>query len=300
MIWIGILLGLGAAMGHSLTYLATRWFTQDRGHSTAQLLVLAHTMMGAACLVVATLLWPEDLDWRASWVWRLVGLVLCFVFAQTCLIASLRGADASRIAPLLGLKVAVLALIAVILGGQLVWTQWLGVALAVAAAWVLNGVGGKLPGRVTGLVVVACLAYAVADTFILSTIREIQRISGDHSVMGVPIFTVALVFATVGLIAAGLLPFFGTRRGVVWRDALPYLGAWSVSMVTLYATFAAVGTVLGAILQSTRGLMSIGLGIGLAAMGYHHLEQKHGTAVQVQRLAAAGLMCAAVVFYVWG
>lgn len=300
MIWIGIFLGLGTALCHSLAYLGTRWFTQDRGHTTAQLLVISHTMMGAVSIGAAFLLWPERLAWQPGWVRPFAGLVGCFVVAQTCLLLSLRDADASRIAPLLGLKVAVLAVISVLLGGGLSATQWLAVGLAVAAAWVLNGVGGRLPWRVTALVATACLLYAGADTLIVEAIGQVRRISGDRSVMGVPLFMVAAVYAVVGLLGAVLLPMFGTRRAVVWRDALPYAGSWLLAMVLLYATFAAVGTVLGAILQSTRGLMSIGLGIGLAAMGWHHLEQKHGPAVQAQRLTAAVLMCAAVVLYVWG
>lgn len=298
--WTGILLGLGAALGHSLAYLATRWFTEDRGRSTGQLLVLSHVVMGAiwACALVP--MWPDGLGAQASWLWRLTGLIVFFVIAQVSLITSLGMADASRVAPLLGLKVAVLAVMAVMLGGTLSWMQWSGVGLAVAAAWVLNGVGGRLPWRVTGLVVLACLAYAIADTFILGTIQEIRRISGDDSTMGIPLFTVAAVYTAVGIIAACLLPVYGTRDKGAWRDALPYVGSWMMTMVFLYGTFAAVGTVLGSILQSGRGLLSILMGIALAHMGWHHLEQKHGWAVQVRRLGAAALMCLAVYLYVKG
>lgn len=298
--WMGILLGIGAAFGHSLAYLATRWFTEDRGRTTGQLLVLSHVMMGAVCGVALVLMWPDALGLQASWLYRFAGLVGFFVVAQTCLISSLGMADASRVAPLLGLKVAVLAVIAVILGGSLSWMQWGAVGLAVAAAWVLNGVGGRLPWRVTALVVVACLSYAIADTFILGTIEEVRRITGDDSMMGIPLFTVAAVYSMVGLIAAALLPVFGTRDRMAWRDALPYVASWMMTMVFLYGTFAAVGTVLGSILQSARGLFSILMGIGLAAMGWHHLEQKHGWAVQLRRLGAAALMCLAVYWYVTG
>ncbi|MEM9914632.1 MAG: EamA family transporter [Planctomycetota bacterium] len=299
-IWTGILLGLGAALGHSLAYLATRWFTEDRGRSTGQLLVLSHVIMGLICAVAMVVLWPENLGTQLSWLGRLAGLITFFIIAQTSLITSLGMADASRIAPLLGLKVAVLAVIAVLLGGTLSWMQWGGVALAVAAAWVLNGVGGRLPWRVTGLVVLACLAYAVADTFILETIQEVRRISGDQSTMGAPLFTVTAVYTTVGVIAACLLPRYGSRDTKAWRDALPYVASWMMTMVFLYGAFAAVGTVLGSILQSGRGLISIGLGIVLAHWGWHHLEQKHGWAVQLRRLGAAALMCLAVYLYVKG
>lgn len=300
MIWIGVFLGLGSALGHSLAYLATRWFTHDRGRSSGQLLALAHVMLGVIGGLSLLVLWPTALRIETGWFLRMLALVGFFVIGHSCLILSLRWADASRVAPLLGAKVAVLAVIAVVLGSELVVMQWVGVAMAVAAAWVLNGVGGRLPWRVTGLMSLACVSYAISDTFILATITEVRRISGDDSVMGVPLFVAAGAYSMLGVIGLGLLPRFGTRDAGAWRDALPYVGSWVLAMMTLYATFAAVGTVLGAILQSSRGLISIFLGIGLAAMGWHHLEQKHGWGVQVRRLGAAALMCLAVYLYVMG
>lgn len=294
----GVVLGLLTALGHSMAYLATRWYTQDRGWPTTQLLVLAHVIMGVLCAACLPLVWPEGLGLAGRWVWPYLGLIGFFVVAQSCLIGSLRFADASRVAPLLGLKVALLAVISVVLGAKLSMGQWGGVALAVGSAWVLNGVGGRMPWQAPTLVLTACLFYAIADTLILKTIGAARQITGDHSAMGVPIWCVAVAYSGVGLIATCLLPLWGTRKWKAWRDALPYAGCWMSAMVTLYATFAALGTVLGAILQSTRGLMSIALGVALAHLGWHHLEQKHGASVVWRRLGAAALMTAAVALYV--
>ena len=294
----GILLGLAAALGHSLSYLATRWFTQDRGRGTGQLLVLSHTAMGLGCAAVLPWVWPAGLGWEARWLLRLAGVVGCFVVAQVCLLSALRRVEASRVAPLLGLKVAMLAVISVALGGSLSAGQWLGVGLAVVSAWMLHGVGGRLPPRVTALVFGACVAYAVNDTFILSLIREVQRLTGDRSVMGVPLFAAAAAYTAVGGLAACLLPVYGTRQAAAWRDAAPYTASWALTMVVLYAAFAAIETVLTSILQSTRGLISIGLGVLLARAGWQHLEPKQGGWVVGRRLAAAALMTAAVACYV--
>ena len=295
---IGIILGLLTALGHSLAYLATRWFTQDRGRPTTQLLVLGHVMMGVVSAVVLPWLWLDGIGWQAEWLVPYAGLVFFFVIAQCCLFGSLRYADASRVAPLISLKVAVLAVITVLMGARIVPLQWTAVVLAVGAAFVLNGVGGRMPWRATGLVVLACVCYATADTMILRVIEAGRAISGDRSVMGGPLWCVGVVYAGTGVLAVLLLPVWGSRNRGAWRDALPYTGIWLCTMATLYATFASVGLVFGAILQSTRGLISIGLGVALAHMGWHHLEQKHGASVIGRRLAAAALMTAAVALYV--
>lgn len=298
--WLGVTMGLLAGLGHSLAYVATRWFTQDRGRPTGQLLVLSHVVMGVVSGAALPWLWLDGLGWDARWLGPYAGLIVFFVVAQCCLIASLRLADASRIAPLLGLKVALLAVLSVALGESLGWGQWAGVGLAVASALVLNGVGGRLPWRATALVVVACASYAVADTFIVLTVEAGRELSGSGGAMAGPMWCVAVVYFGIGVIAAALLPKWGSRSWGAWRDALPYSGVWLLGMVCLYTAFATLGTVLGAILQSTRGLMSIGLGVWLAHRGWQHLEQKHGAGVVWRRVGAAALMTAAVALYVMG
>ena len=79
-----------------------------------------------------------------------------------------------------------------------------------------------------------------------------------------------------------------------WLYALPFAAAWLLSMVFLYACFALIGPVFGNILQSTRGILSIVLGAGLARLGVEHLEERVPRAVLLQRIGAALLMCIAV------
>ncbi|MEO1236413.1 MAG: hypothetical protein AAFX76_06445 [Planctomycetota bacterium] len=307
---LGIVTGLLAALGHSLSYLATRWFTADRGRPVGQLLVQAHVLMGGVALGAMPWVWLEGLTWSWSWLWRLGCLLGFFVVAQVSLLTAVRLVDASRVSPLLGAKIAVLAVITVGQGEALGWAQWVAVGLAVGAAWLLNAAGGRLPWRVTVLVGLACVAYAIADTFIEGVVREVERLSaagplaarpggvGVGERMAGPIFTVSAVYGALGVVGAAMLPWFGSRSWGAWRDTLPYAGIWLSSMVALYTAFATAGLVLGAILQSARGIFSIVLGMALAAWGWHHLEQRHGWGVQARRLGAAALMCLAVYLYV--
>ncbi len=304
MFLLGLLAGLLTALGHSLSYLATRWFTESRGRPTTRLLALSYTMMGVLAVVALPLVWPDGLPAGWRWLWPLPLAVACFALGQTCLLTALRRVDASRVAPLLGLKIAMLAIVASAMGSPLGALQWAGVALAVASAWLLNDIGGRLPLRATALVVLACLAYAACDTCIVLLIDGAQDAhAGPGSGLGplhASVLAVCCVYACTGAIAAALLPRYGSRDPAAWRDALPFTAAWTGAMLTLYATFALVGLVLTAILQSTRGVISIALGTALALRGHHHLEAKAAPGVVPRRVAAALLMTAAVALYVLG
>ena len=303
MFLLGLLVGLLTALGHSLSYLATRWFTESRGRPTTQLLTLSYTIMGVLAAAALPLVWPNGLRASWHWAWPLPLAVACFALGQTCLLTALRRVDASRVAPLLGLKIAMLAVVASAMGSPLGALQWAGVALAVASAWLLNDIGGRLPLRATALVVLACLAYAACDTGIVLLIDGVQAAYADTATLGplhASVLIVCCVYACTGLVAAALLPALGSRDPAAWRDALPFTAAWIGAMLTLYATFALVGLVLTAILQSTRGVISIALGTALALRGHHHLEAKAAPGVVPRRVAAALLMTAAVALYVLG
>ena len=307
MILLGVITGLLTALGHSLAYLATRWYTQSRGRPTVQLLVLSYSMIGVLAVAALPVVWPAGLAVDFNWMWPLPLAVGCFALSQSCLLTALRRVDASRVAPLLGVKVAMLAVVASAMGQPLGPLQWVGVALAVGSAWLLNDVGGRLPIRATALVLLACLGYAACDTCIVLLIEGAQAAPGTpgtpENLLGplrASVLAACCVYAGCGLVAVTLLPFYGTREVGAWRDALPFTAAWVFAMLTLYASFALVGLVLTAILQSTRGVISIGLGVALAAWGHHHLEAKAEPGVVTRRVGAALLMTAAVALYVLG
>lgn len=58
-----------------------------------------------------------------------------------------------------------------------------------------------------------------------------------------------------------------------------------------------IGAVFGNILQSTRGIMAVGLGAVLASMGWHELEQPVDRDTLVRRTLAAALMTLAIAIY---
>jgi len=300
----GVSLGLLTALGHAAAYLAARHFTAAApgrpARSGLTLLALAHVWMAAAAALALPALWPDTLDLDPRWTRPLAALVACFALAQWALLSALKHLDASRVAPLLGFKVAVLAVFASARGEVLGASQWVGVALAVAGALVLGATGGRISLRDAGQLFAACGLYALCDELILRTIRGAEAAAGIDPALRpwtAPAWTVGAVYLCLGLPALMLLPRWGSRRPADWRAALPYAALWLAAMTMLYGTFARVGTVLGAILQSTRGLIAIALGVALAAAGFEHLERHVAPAVVVRRALAAISMVLAVWLY---
>ncbi len=340
MLALGISFGLLTAWGNTIAYVGSRWFTVGGRGGTLTLIALAHTMLGVAGLVGTLLLWPRGLAdsvaaagagagaggaslWalHGDWLLKALAATVMFAAAQAFLLTALRKTEASRVAPLLGVKIAVLAVLSAWLGGE--WLsagRWAAVVLAVSAGFLLHGAGGQLAWRSTVWVMGAVVSYASCDLLILATIRAVEPVlreadavwwwpsrgwglSGDGggTLVGGKLWasylTAGVVYLMSGVVAAAMLPWFGSRRWQVWRASGVYAGGWAIAMVTLYPCFAMVGVVLGAILQSSRALWSIVLGWWLSNNGHAHLEPAHGAAVWVRRGLAAALMVVAVVLY---
>ncbi len=294
---IGILLGLGAGASQSVSYVFSRLFVLRRGGGPLRLLIAAHVMMGLASAAMVPLLWSDAVPPLSTYVWRLLAVSGAYMVGQAVLFFVLRHADASRIAPLLGLKIVILAVIVSFLpDDRLGVLEWAAVVLAVAAAFLLNRVGGTLGGWVIAGVVFACLAYCVSDLSIVALVEALRPVGPIRSI----VLAAALSYVVCGIAAVAMLPVAGLRAMTEWRYAAPFAGAWFAGMLFLFACFATIGPVFGNITQSTRGLISILIGAHVAGLGMEHLETRHPRGVLLRRLAAAGLMTAAIALYSLG
>ena len=69
-------------------------------------------------------------------------------------------------------------------------------------------------------------------------------------------------------------------------------------MLFLFACFALINVMLGNIIQSTRGIISILIAAAIAKAGYEHIEKKVTTGIFIRRIAAAILMVISIVMFV--
>lgn len=315
---LGILFGLGSALASSLAYLASRRFTvRHAGHEQEQpqwrgplrLMVTAHLYLAVACGVGYLFMMPRGVNAQpADWSWAIQTSILVALFyltGNTLLFFALRRSEASRIAPLLGMKIVLLALAThLFLGIDLLPQQWLAVALATLAALLLGSTGGRLSWVVAFLALGACAGFVGSDIFIgqmvpawlpdglpLDDATKQQRIQASITGM-------SLVYVWCGVIAFVLLPLAKPWQKRHWTGSAPYAGLWFIAMICLFSAFSLITLILVNILQATRGLMSILIGVGIAKLGHHHIESHASLKVVIQRCIAAALMVAAIALYV--
>ena len=294
MVLAGVGFGLCAAVAQTLSYLASRHFLLRSRASANRLWVVSHGIMGVWSLALLPLLWSPQVAPAREWLWPLAGTSGFYLIGQATLFRVLQAEPSSRVAPLLGTKIIVLAVItAFALHTPLTGWQWAAAAMSVAAAWLLNEAGGRLRGATAGLMAITVLAYCLSDL----SIRVLVERVGLPGARG-PLLGLCLAYVTCGVVA---LPFaFGRqyRSLAVWTGGVPYALAWFVAMGFLFACFSAVGVVFGNILQSTRGLFAIVLGAALAHRGLTHLEAQVTHGVFWKRAVGAVLMSAAIAVYV--
>ncbi|NBW86829.1 MAG: hypothetical protein EBR23_08400 [Planctomycetia bacterium] len=300
---LGITTGFAAALLSAVSYLVSRHHAGRPGGDAIRLLVCAHLLMAVVSLPLTWLAGPVATP-MAAWLPPLAGSACCYLMGQVALFAALQLAPASRVAPLLGLKIGMLAAIVTWLPGDpLGARQWAAVALSVAAAALLQRGGGIGPAALA-LVLVTCLAFAVADLCIVGLIDGLQAGQLHPAAAGARLraaaLAMSLTYVTCGGVAAIVLlcvPRTRPREARDWRAGGWYAAAWLGSMVALYACFGLLGAVFGNILQSTRGVMAIVLGATLAHLGWHELEERVDRSTLVRRVMAAILMTVAVALY---
>lgn len=295
--FLGLVLGLCAAFFQSCSYLGSRWFVGRYPGGSVKLLALGHVWMGAASVVLAAAFWPDKMPAFGTYAYSLLGTVGFYLLGQMCLFLALRHTDASRVSPLLGLKVLILALIsAVFLDAHYSGQQWMAVGLSILAAVALALSGGPIAPNSLLWAIAACLPYCLSD-------MNIKRLVGDFSAMGLlgsSVFATAITYIVCGLLGGAMLPFLPKADKHQWRDATPFAVAWLISMLFLYACFGQIGVVFGNILQSTRGIQSILMGAVVAHWGMVSLERKVHRGTLVERVAAAILMTAAIALFYLG
>jgi drug/metabolite transporter (DMT)-like permease len=250
--------------------------------------------MGLASFICLPLVLPTPRpDWRA-FAGPLLACSLFYAVGQAALFMALKRSDASRISPLLGVKLVVLAVITSVWQHQTYSApQWAAVFLAVAAAWVLNRTGGALRGQSIAWILLACVGYSLSDLNIRGLVACFASLRLFHA----SALSTLLCYAFLGACCLPFLPLLKNEPRHAWRQAAPFAGAWLLGMLCLFACFGSIGVVFGNIVQSTRGLISVALGAAIAHAGHHDLEAHADTSVLLRRILAAAMMLAAIALF---
>ncbi|MFC1463021.1 EamA family transporter [Verrucomicrobiota bacterium] len=293
----GMLFGIAAALSQSLSYIFSRLYVIRHPRAPGRLLVLSHLMMGLGALLVLPFAWTPEVPPLHVYIRPLLGTACFYAVGQAGLFILMRRLGASRVAPLLGFKIVVLAFIVVVfMHEHLSLRRGLAVLLCFAATLMLGYVGARMSRWSVVCLLVTCTGYSLSDLSIQALTRSLEPLNRIHAA----VYGAAATYVLCGIAASAVALIL--RRGVFedWRIALPFAAAWFVGMIFLFACFGAVGAVFGNILQSTRGLMSVVISAILVHRGMHHLDDRMSRGQLARRVAVAALMTLAIVLYVTG
>ena len=292
--FLGIVAGLACALFQSVSYVCSAGFML-RYKSSLRLVIFSQLVMGAFCLPFAPFLFPPQLlECLPEFILWVIAWIGCFTVGQIGFFTTLRSIEASRMSSLLGLKMLVLAMICVLFAGTpLSGLQWFAVLLSTVAAVGMNWSGGAHFTR-KGLfwLLVTLVAYSLTD--MVETRLVLLPKSGNIIRDSFAIGTVC--YAVLGILTLPLLARFrwSTRQFV---KAAPFAVSWYLSQVALFVCFGLLGTVFGNVIQASRGLISIALGILLLHYGFGRLDARISRAMWLRRAAAAILMAAGIILY---
>ena len=109
----------------------------------------------------------------------------------------------------------------------------------------------------------------------------------------------AVAAVTYVLLGFAALPFL-IRTGWKYekcRDALPYAGSWYLAMILIYLCYSTLGPVYGNIIQASRGIISVLLGLWLLHLGFKDLEPRVDRKAWMRRFLMAIVMIVAMFLY---
>ena len=283
-------------MCQSFSYVISRRFLARHGGRGTVLFGLSHTIMGIISLALLPFFWSSRAANVASYIYPLLGAASAYLVGQFCLFQAFKHTDASRVSPLLGLKIPMLALITVLfLRDPITPLQWVAIFISLVAAAGLNYTGGRVPGKALLLVLATGFGYCLSDICIVALTR---RMAPDGSLRMI-LLSVCLTYCLCGVVGGVIVGLSEreNRTAEKWRMALPVAATWMPAMIFLFISFWSVNVLLGNIVQSLRGPFSVILGGVIAWLGHVHLEKRVTRWVLARRLAAAFLMCVAIALF---
>jgi len=296
----GVILGCVAAFFQSCSYIFSKRYVAKCEKGTIGLLIAAHCIMGIFAIVLFPFFMPHHIPAHGAPAQIALPVMSCVVFylgGQAFLFLALKHADASRVSPLLGLKIIVLAAIGAAFTHQHFHVvQWLGILCAVAAAYSLGQIGNKLPRKSWLWIACACVSYSLSDISIASVIHEFSALGLFHA----SVFAACLCYSVCGVIAGLALVCKPAAVVVNWKAAFPFAVTWFMGILFLFGCFGSIGVVFGNIVQSLRGIMSIVGGSYVSRSGYAHIEARMPVRTVVLRSCAAMGMIAAIALFWMG
>ena len=303
MLTIGIVTGLLAAVLQSTCYVISGSFVRRTGKPGWSLTAPQQALMALPYLLLAWFCRPQSLNglWRET-----LPILALFVVGAFCgntgLFQMQKTVEPSRASPLQSVKIPMIAFISwLILGKSFGALQIAAVSLIGFSAWLLGGAGSRIRFSGWAWLWICTLGYATSD---LSIVKVIELSSSRiDSVFVNSLFALGLthgVAALVNLPALIIQQHSGAPipSGMEWLRYVALYGfTWMAAMIFLFIAFSTIGVVLGAMVQSTRAVISVFFGWVLARHGFADVEEKVSSATFFRRIFAALVIMLAIILY---
>lgn len=297
----GIVFAACTAMLQAISYIFSGFAVRRHGELGAiGLLARTHIFIAAVSLAALPFLWlPQLAEQPLAYLPNAALTIVFYMIGQTGLFLAQRKIDASRAIPMLGMKIACLALINAFIFRIANYSslQWIAVSLTIFSAFLMNKAGRSMPLDGIGWICMACIGYSLSDAYMLKLSSSLIEI-GIGGTMRCAILSGIMSNTVAGIFALVIMAFVKKAPDwKVWRYTSPYGFCWMVAMMFLYASFPKIGTVGGNIIQNTRGILVILLSLVLVKFGFTELEEKTDKVIFFRRLGAAALMLTAIILF---
>lgn len=289
----GPIFGCCAGLLAAFSYLASRHYSSSTSSGPRQLMVLSNVIMAGFSLLLLPFFYQPPVDiFRLTWSLLLV--VGAYYGGMTLLFGLLKQVSSSSVTPLLGLKVVVLALIHQCSESWLSLEQWVAVALMVCSSFLLKSDRGGLSYGQMLWALACCCCYALSDFGIRCLMPALSlEPSFESSVM-------AVCLSYIGAGAFGLISGWHLAWGAsgkLWSKASGFAIFWYAHMCCLYIAIATIGLVYSSILQSTRSIWAVALGVLLVHFGFDRIETSVSRSMRLKQAVVAVLMVYSVALY---
>ena len=292
---IGIVSGLISALLQSGSYVFSRVFIYKHRNSF-ELVVYSQLIMGlfAAFTILPAMKFSS---YPLTWDFFL-GIFLCiltFAAGQYAFFQTLRELEASRLSSLLGLKIVCLALITTVFTDTpLHFLQWVAIILCSISAVGMNFTGGRITGKAIFWLILMLICYAVCD--IIESDLILQMLGPNLIVNSTAV--AALIYFILGILTLPFLLKYPLKLNRC-KDAILYAVTWYSAVLLLFVCFGSIGPVFGNIIQASRGILSVLIGLWLLHLGYEHLEPRVGRQAWCRRFLMATVMICAMCLYAY-
>ena len=288
----GLFIAAVSTVMQSAAFVFSRRFVVRFG-SPVELVIYSQLWMGimgaaafAATICGTSIPWSREFVLTAAIFVLAYNLVFFFFFKAMSLI------EASRLSSLTGLKVIVVALLALLFFHERLTSGRIAAVLLTAFAAVgMNFSGGRIGWSGAFYLLLSLLGFATTDV----TGAHLVKLMPGASVTHEAICVMSLCYFVLGALSGSVFARKKFSRRL-FVGAFPYSALWFSAMMLLFASFGIIGVVFGTIIQAGRGVISVLFGVALTRY-CGDIEPEAPLRMWIRRGVMSLVMLGAMVWY---